>query len=451
MFSSEDISYAIVSLGCSKNLVDSEILNASLLSAGFRHAADIEEADMIIINTCGFIKDAKEESISVIFDALHDRDLVSQENRKPWHEQGRASRKDFHRKVIVAGCLSQRYFQQIQDDIPEIDLLYGLVDDDLVPCLLREFRITAQIRTLRKREPLVQGLPYAYIKISEGCSNACSYCAIPLIRGPHAPFSSEEILEDARRAATGGALELMVIAQDIASYNWNGHGLVDLVRDMSSIESVRWIRLLYCHPDHCDDAIIEMIGSNDNKVVPYIDLPFQHVSGSILRSMGRRGGYSVYSGLVDRLRDAVPDIRIRSTFMVGYPGETRDDFNDLLRFVNEHALDRVGVFCYSQEEGTRACRLSDDVPDELKHERYDLLMASQQAVSQEKLKSMIGTVVDVLVEEAVDRETYIGRTMYDAPEVDGIFYLTGKGIQINEIIQARVTDSIDYDLMGVPY
>lgn len=446
MFSSHDISCYVISLGCAKNQVDSERINGTLRTAGYAMAESSDDADVIIINTCGFITEAKEESIGVIFDALQQQREAGKHNPKSFHQAGADQRRDFGRKVVVAGCLSGRYREEMLADMPEIDLLYGLPDGNFVDWMSRELRVAIS-RPEQVREPLLPGLSYAYLKISDGCSNNCAYCAIPLIRGPHEPWPPELILADARREAERGVKELVVVAQDIAAYRWKNEGLRELVHSLGSLDGIEWIRLMYCHPDHLDDAIISIF-EQENKVVPYIDIPFQHASAAVLRSMGRRGDAKTYQDLVGRLRERVPGIRIRSTFMVGYPGESDEDFQELADFVKAARLDRVGAFTYSPEEGTRAWELGDTVAAEIKRERYHRLMALQQEISAEKLAAMAGSVVPVIIEEMIDESTWAGRSIYDAPEVDGIFYLTASDAAINSIVKARVTGSTEYDLMG---
>ena len=440
MYTASDLSFYIISLGCSKNLVDSERINGCMKKCGFNDTESAEDADILIIHTCGFITPAKEESIEVILDALDERDVFND-----------TSRSDFTKKVVVTGCLSERYFTEIKKDIPEIDFVYGLPDQDFIKEFCSEFDIEIQdnLDVCNTRSPIFQGLPYSYIKIAEGCSNNCSFCAIPLIRGPFKSISPEEIIADAVSSVSQGAKELVIIAQDIGVYHWESHSLSDVVQSVSEIEGVEWIRLLYCHPDHLSDDIIRLIAENE-KVVKYIDLPFQHVSEKILNSMNRKGNRSSCKELVRKIREAVPDIRIRSTFMVGYPGETNGDFEELMAFIKEMKLDRVGCFTYSPEENTPAEALGDPVPSSVKEERQKILMETQQKISSEKLESMIGSVVNVIVEERFDKNTFICRTEYDAPEVDGVFYLTTENAVINSIIKAIVTDSIEYDLIGEP-
>ncbi len=444
MYKSSDLSFYLISLGCSKNLVDSERINGEMLSAGFTPAEASENSDIIIINTCGFIQDAKEESIEVILDAVSIKE--SGDSRSGFFSHGE-SKPAFRRKVVVTGCLSKRYFDDIEKDMPEIDFLYGIPDDKFVPEMCSRFEIqTGSILSTRKK--LYNTYPYSYIKISDGCSNNCSYCAIPLIRGPHIPFPSDKILKDAEVEVASGALELNIIAQDIAVYQWDGMNLSSLVNEISKIEKLRWIRLLYCHPDHITDDIIDLIADN-KKVVPYIDIPFQHVSRSILKSMGRDGDAEKYLELISKLRKRVPGITIRSTFMIGYPGAGEKEFNELMSFIKTARLDKVGCFTYSPEEGTDASNIPDTVSAEEKNRRLDELMSVQAEISKEILNDKIGLELDVLIEEKIDDKTYIGRTEFDAPEVDGVFYLTADKNMVNKIVRARVTDSFEYDLIGV--
>lgn len=433
MVSSRDIRFHIISLGCAKNQVDSERVNGAMLSSGFLPAPSGEEADIIIINTCGFIEDAKEESIALIFDALGERD-------------GRPAG-EFGRKAVVIGCLSQRYRDALLAEIPEIDYLEGIPDDGFVERMSRHFGIAAE-PPRNVRAPLVQGLAYDYIKISEGCSNNCSYCAIPLIRGPRRDYHPDLIHADAMAAAARGARELVIVAQDAAAYRHGDIDLPGLVRRLATIDGIDWIRLMYCHPDHVDEGIIALL-EEGGRVVPYIDLPFQHASASVLASMGRRGSAPAYLDLLGRLRDRVKGIRVRSTFMVGYPTEGDGDFEELLDFLQKARIDRVGAFIYSPEEGTPAWTSGDPVPFRVKKRRYHRLMSLQRDISAASLEAMIGNRVRVLVEERLEEGTWAGRSEYDAPEVDGVFFLTGEDLRVNSIVTARVTGAFEYDLTGV--
>ena len=441
MFRPQDISYHIISLGCAKNLVDSERVHGEMASRGFSLAPAPERADIIIINTCGFIDEAKRESIDVILEALSLK-APKKGCTNPAAEKG------FERRIAVAGCLSKRYRDALKTDIPEIDLLYGLADGGLVAAICTAFGIRSG-RAAGIGKPLDPSLPYRYLKISEGCSNACSYCAIPLIRGRRVSFAPREILKNARRAADEGAKELILVAQDTAAYRYGDLRLPDLVESIARVRGIEWIRLMYCHPDHLSDSIVRLF-ERCGRLVRYIDIPFQHASGRILASMGRRGDAESYLRLIRRLRARIPGIRIRSTFMTGYPGETDRDFNELLEFLKEARIDRAGCFVYSREEGTRAAALSAHVQRGVGLARRRRLMRLQQKISRMKLEEMIGSVVPVLVEARLDGRTWAGRTQYDAPEVDGIFYLTGTGDMLNSIVEARVTGCAEYDLFGVP-
>ncbi len=433
MFSPRDISYYIISLGCPKNEVDSECLNADMHNAGFKSAQNIESADIIFINTCGFIEAAKKESIETILDAI---DYTTKRTHA------------FKKRLVVLGCLTQRYKEEIIKEIPEIDLVWGLYDSSLIEKLAQLFTIDLVKGTVaQKRKPLIENLPYAYIKIAEGCSNFCSYCAIPLIRGSFTAFPPSVILQDVQNALQRGVKELIVVAQDTAVYHYGDKKIWDVLHMLNELKGDFWIRLMYCHPDHIDDRIIEAIATLP-KVVPYIDIPFQHASKKILHAMNRKGDSKKYLELVEKIRKSIPDIAIRSTFMVGFPGEDEDDFAILKDFVATARLDRVGVFMYSPEEGTKACALGNTVKTSTKKKRYNELMKLQQGISQQRLQATIGTTVQVLVEEKVDDYNYIGRTQYDAPEIDGIFFLTAHNVRVNDIVHAKITDALEYDRIG---
>lgn len=446
MFLSGSLSYHIISLGCSKNLVDSEKLNGEMSSAGFRFSDDPASSDILIINTCGFIEDAKKESIGVILDAAAAFSAGGEKRSARVSDSGVAAA-PFGRKLAVTGCLSERYPRELGRDIPEIDFLYGVLDGGFVASFCREFGIRAT-RPRRVQSPLAPGTASAYIKIAEGCSNNCSYCAIPLIRGAHRSYPVKQVLADAKAAAARGALEANIVAQDIAAYRHGRLRLPGLVRKIAAVEGIRWIRLLYCHPDHLDDKVMELV-RDERKVVRYLDIPFQHASTKLLRSMGRKGDAKAYLRLLEKIRMMVPGIHIRSTFMTGYPGESDADFKALMEFIREAKLERVGCFAYSREEGTRAFRMGDTVPGRTKRARVRKLMETQQRISREKMRAMVGQSVEVLVEEHLGGDQWLGRSEFDAPEVDGIFFLTAKGASLNTIVRAEVTDAVEYDLIGV--
>jgi ribosomal protein S12 methylthiotransferase len=445
VFSPDTISYHIVSLGCSKNLVDSERINGGMAAAGFRASETAESADIIIINTCGFIEDAKRESIDAILQAADLKDDITACTEG---SPVRAGTRMFTRKLAVVGCLSERYREDLAKDMPEIDFLYGVVDDGLVPSLSRAMGIRPAAGSGRKR-PLEEGLPYRYIKISEGCSNLCSYCAIPLIRGPHVPFHPDAILDDVKAAVDDGAKEIIVVAQDTAAYRHGRTVLADLVHRMALVSGIDWIRIMYCHPDHIDRSLIELV-RDCPAVVKYLDIPFQHANREILASMGRKGDPESYLALVETLRGEIPSIRIRSTFLTGYPGEGEREHRELADFLKRARLDRVGFFTFSPEEGTPAAGMGAQVARKTGRSRYRSLMRIQKNISLERMGALVGTTLRVMVEERIDEHTWCGRSEYDAPEVDGVFYLTADFAGVNTIVSAKVTDSLEYDLIGVP-
>lgn len=406
-----------------------------MLTAGFTETESSESADIIIINTCGFINDARVESINEIMEAA-----MLAENS---HSDG------FRKRVAVMGCLSERYKDELKKELHEADYITGIPDESFVEKMCADFGIQPTSKPAEGWTPLTAGLPYSYIKISEGCSNNCTYCAIPLIRGPQQSYSPDYIMSHALSAVKNGARELIVVGQDTASYRHGNLALPDIVSMMSGISGVDWIRIMYMHPDHITDAIIGAIAENP-KVVKYIDLPFQHASPRILSAMGRRGSAEIYLELLAKIRAGIDRVKIRSTFMIGFPGETADDYNELAVFIKEAQLDRAGLFIYSEEEGTPAFLMKDSVPMKTRRSRYNSLMKVLKKISIQKLEQMIGSELLVLVEERIDDTTFLCRTEFDAPEVDGIFILTAEDAVVNSIVNARVTGSSEYDLYGVP-
>jgi len=460
VISSCNISYYIVSLGCSKNQVDSEKLNGEMLTSGFKPAESAENADIIIINTCGFIQSAKEEAIEEIFAAISIKESKSLNSN------------NFIPKVVAIGCLTQRYFNEIEKDIPELDYIAKIPTDKLVIELAEKFNIKLKSKPNRIQVPIIDNLFYSYIKISDGCSNNCSYCAIPMIRGIHHAFSPEKILFDVSTALNRGSKELILIAQDTAMYSYEGVmskelldimskagldctknkiDISDLICIISSLEKVKWIRLMYCHPDHITNKLIDTIAFND-KVVKYLDIPFQHSSEKVLSSMGRKGNYDKYLSLVQKIREKINGVSIRSTFMVGYPNESEEDFTNLINFIKSAQIDKVGAFVYSPEEGTKAFEMKNKVDSKTSKSRYSKLMKIQQKISKKCLEHKIGTKTNILVEGRIDDYTCFGRTSHDAPEVDGLFYFEAspdlKDTLIGEIIEVKITDSSEYDLIG---
>lgn len=432
-----------ISLGCDKNLVDTEKMMGLLSGSGYGFTDDENEADAVIVNTCCFISDAKQESINTL--------LEMAELRK----EGRI------KALIATGCLAQRYRDEIRKEIPEVDALVGIASTGDIEEALSEalkqngndyFRETGKIyRTLRSRI-ITTGGHFAYLKIAEGCNKNCTYCIIPKVRGRYVSVPMEELLEEARDLAGKGVRELILVAQETTLYGTDIYGkkmLPELLRKLCEIEGLHWIRLLYCYPEEITDELIDTIASEE-KICNYLDIPIQHASDKILKKMGRRTDQEELRERITHIRERIPGIALRTTLISGFPGETQEDFEDLYRFVNEAEFDRLGVFTYSQEEDTAAAEMEDQIPDEIKNSRRDELMELQQAVCFDKNEEMVGTVLEVMVEGKVaDEDTYVTRTYRDAPSVDGYLFLnTGANLMTGDFVKVRVTGSNDYDLIG---
>ncbi len=432
-----------ISLGCDKNLVDTEKMMGLLSGSGYGFTDDENEADAVIVNTCCFISDAKQESINTL--------LEMAELRK----EGRI------KALIATGCLAQRYRDEIRKEIPEVDALVGIASTGDIEEALSEalkqngndyFRETGKIyRTLRSRI-ITTGGHFAYLKIAEGCNKNCTYCIIPKVRGRYVSVPMEELLEEARDLAGKGVRELILVAQETTLYGTDIYGkkmLPELLRKLCEVEGLHWIRLLYCYPEEITDELIDTIASEE-KICNYLDIPIQHASDKILKKMGRRTDQEELRERITHIRERIPGIALRTTLISGFPGETQEDFEDLYRFVNEAEFDRLGVFTYSQEEDTAAAEMEDQIPDEIKNSRRDELMELQQAVCFDKNEEMVGTVLEVMVEGKVaDEDTYVTRTYRDAPSVDGYLFLnTGANLMTGDFVKVRVTGSNDYDLIG---
>jgi len=419
---------SVLTLGCSKNTVDSENMLGSFKSAGFSVTSDYNNTDFIIINTCGFILPAKEESIQVINDALEYKKL------------GKL------KKVIVTGCMAQRYKTELEVQINGVDFYTGLnstqeIIDFLKPDLKKE--LTGERFLLTPKH-------YAYLKISEGCNHKCSFCAIPLIRGKYISRPEGDIIAEAKKLAKAGVKELIIIAQDTTYYGVDSHGksrLAELLMRLSDIEDFTWIRLLYTYPLNFPFEILDVINEREN-ICNYIDIPLQHVSSKILKSMKRKMDREQTSDLIDTIRDKINDVAIRSTFIAGYPGETDEDFLELVDFIKTKKLDRVGCFTYSHEDETTAFALKDNVPQDLKEERRDILMEEQLNISLERNKSIIGKTLECLIDHKKNNH-YVGRTQFDAPDVDNtVIIKTKQKLQIGSFHKVKITDAKEYDLMG---
>jgi ribosomal protein S12 methylthiotransferase len=419
----------IITLGCSKNIVDSERLSRQLQANNFEITNTSEKTDHIIINTCGFIDAAKEESINTILEAV---------NLK---KQGKI------KKVIVAGCLSERFKEDLQKEIPDVDVFFGTEDYEGI---VKEFGGDLKKELLGERS-LTTPKHFAYLKISEGCDNPCSFCAIPLMRGLHKSTPMEKLVEETKNLAAKGVKELIIIAQDTTDYGKDIYGkrvLAELLNKLSEVEGIEWIRLLYAYPSHFPESVIDEIANNP-KICKYLDLPLQHISDDVLKSMQRGITKNTTINLVKKLKEKIPNLILRTTFIVGYPNETEKDFNELKEFVKEIKFDRIGVFDYSVEENTSSYVLGDEVSAEEKEQRKTELMELQREISFEINNKMIGQKIRVLIDD-IEGEYYIGRSERDAPEVDGevLIKAEDKLLKVGEFYDVEIISCNDYDLFG---
>lgn len=434
----------IVSLGCPKNLIDSEVMAAVLVKGGFCITEFPEEADVILINTCAFVLPAKEESIDEIF------------------RMARMKESEQCKHLVVAGCLSQRYGNILEHEIPEVDLFVGtgniLEIADLIDNLQRKdsrfprshigkptFLMTSSHARLISTPPYT-----AYLKVAEGCSNCCSYCVIPTVRGAFRSRTMDDIVKEAESLAEGGVKEIILTAQDTTAYGKDLPGkpnLAMLMKNLASIEGLRWIRLLYTYPASLTDEILQTI-SDEEKVCKYIDIPVQHIDDEILTSMNRKGSGRAIRNIITKARDIIPDVALRTSLIVGFPGETPEKFEDLVTFVHETRFDHLGVFVYSQEEGTQAAEFPAQIPEEEKEERRGIVMEDQAIISYEINQSLIGSVHEVLMEGRSDipEFTQIGRLSRQSPDIDGVTYVNADEKRPGEIIHCRIVSAEEYDL-----
>lgn len=436
----EKYKVGLISLGCDKNRVDSEIM-LGRIKTGYDLTDNPEEAHIIIVNTCGFIEKAKEESINTILEM--------------------AKYKDEHncKLLIATGCLTQRYGKELMDIMPEIDIMLGVNDYQKINELIEQF-IKDPKKILRVNytdEKINEGLRLittkqttAYLRIAEGCNNFCTYCIIPKIRGKFRSRKTENILHEARRLAKSGTKELILIAQDTTNYGIDIYGektLHLLLRELSEIDGIEWIRILYCYPEAIYDKLIEEIKVND-KVCKYLDLPIQHISNNVLKRMGRKTTKEEIIDKIEKLRSNVSNITLRTSLIVGFPGETDEDFKELKDFIRNIKLDKVGVFRYSQEEGTPAAIMDNQISEEVKLQREEVIMLEQLEVSKEILASKIGKQYKVVIEHKED-DYYIGRSFEMAPEIDGEVIVSGDNLKIGCFYNVEIVEALDYDLVGV--
>jgi len=423
---------SIITLGCSKNLVDSEVLMYQLQTGGFKvvHNPEKVSGGTVIINTCGFINDAKEESIETILGFAQARKNMQ-----------------IH-KLVVMGCLSQRYQSQLENEIHEVDAFYGVND---LPKILKSFEIDYPKILLGERV-LTTPAHYAYMKVSEGCDRACSFCAIPLIRGKHVSKTIEEIVNEAQSLVSKGVKELMLIAQDLTYYGldiYKKRALAELLIQLNKVEGIVWIRLHYAYPAGFPDDVIEVI-KNSDKICKYLDIPLQHISDPILKSMKRGNNAEQTRKLIVKLRNEIPDIALRTTMIVGYPGETDDDFEALKEFVKESKFDRMGVFTYSHEEDTAAFNLDDDIAENIKQERAAVIMEIQEGISLQLNEAKVGKIFKVLIDRK-EGGFWVGRSEFDSPEVDNEILIAGNfDLKTGEFFMIRIIRSEAFDLFGEP-
>ena len=435
---------SMVSLGCPKNLVDAEVMLGVLAQQGFEITMDEKEADLIIVNTCSFIKEAREESVDAILD-LADR-----------KHDGNC------KTLVVAGCLPQRYQEELAAELPEVDIFIGTADyPRIAEIVAGKQGVEGQIKYISDPDyiydetlPRLNSSPgwYAYLKIGEGCSNCCTYCVIPSIRGPYRSRPLDALVAEAQRLADGGVREIILVSQDITRYGSDlagGETLPLLIRRLAAIDGLKWIRLLYAYPDGITDELVELL-KTEPKLCKYLDMPIQHISDNVLKRMNRRSTGEQIKALVARLRQEVTDITLRTSIIVGFPGETLEDFQGLSQFIEKTKFDRLGVFCYSKEDGTPAADMPDQVSERVKRERYRRLMKAQARLSFRRNRSMVGHVEQVIV-EGYSEETELllkGRTSRQAPGIDGQVYIPSGTANVGHIVSCRITDSSDYDLIA---
>ena len=442
-----------ISLGCDKNLVDSEKMLGLLNAAGYQVAQEESEADAIVVNTCCFIHDAKEESIETILEMAE------------WKKRGRL------KALVVTGCMAQRYQEEINQEIPEVDAVIGTTGYTEIVPILDEILGTVEDSQKEQKSfvnccPSIDLLPdsladkrvvttggyTAYLKIAEGCNKRCTYCIIPYIRGHYRSFPMEDLLEEAQRLAEGGVKELILIAQETTVYGMDCYGrkaLPELLTKLCKIDGIEWIRILYCYPEEITDELIDVM-KKEKKICHYLDIPIQHSEDTILKRMGRRTDRAELVSLVKKLRREIPDIVLRTTLITGFPGETEEEFNNMVDFVDKMEFDRLGVFPYSAEEGTKAAEMDDQIAPDIKESRRDEIMALQQEISAEKAESHIGQEMSVLIEGYLyEDDIYIGRTYMDAPKVDGnVFVRAQEELISGDMVLVRITGANEYDLMG---
>ena len=432
-----------ISLGCDKNLVDSEVMLGLLDKKGYQIVDSEEDADIIVVNTCCFIHDAKEESIQTILEMAE------------YKKEGKL------KALIVTGCLAQRYQQEIIDEIPEVDAVLGTTSYDHIVEAVEEalagnghvvLEDVDALPDVKEKRFVTTGGHYAYMKIAEGCDKHCTYCIIPKLRGNYRSVPMEKLLAEAKDLADQGVKELILVAQETTVYGKDLYGeksLHKLLRELCKISGIQWIRILYCYPEEIYDELIQTI-KEENKVCHYLDLPIQHASDAVLKRMGRRTSKAQLVEIIEKLRKEIPDISLRTTLITGFPGETQEQHEELKDFVDEMEFDRLGVFTYSPEEDTPAATMTEQIPEEVKEDRQAELMELQQEIAFDLAEDMVGREVLVMIEGKVaDENAYVGRTYKDAPNVDGLIFInTDEELMSGDFARVRVTGALEYDLIG---
>lgn len=433
---------ALESLGCSKNLMDAEIMNGILIEKGYEFTDDFEDADLIIVNTCGFIKDAKQESIDLIVELSE----LKKEGKLKY--------------LIVTGCLAQRYSDELLEEIPEIDAIVGTGNFMNISDIIEKVEENKKVNETGNIEfafdetlPRYVSTPdyMAYIKIGEGCSNHCTYCIIPKLRGKYRSRKFEDIIKEAEKLAADGVKELVVIAQDTTKYGEDLYGesrLAELLDKMAEIEGLKWIRVMYSYPESITEELVNVIAKHDN-ICSYFDMPIQHASNRILKLMNRKTSKEDIRAKVEMIRAKIPDAVIRTTVIVGFPGEEESDVDELVDFIEEIKFDRLGAFSYSREENTPADKMEGHMEEEIKEERRARVMMAQQRISESLNERKIGNIYEVLVEEQVEDNIYTGRTQGDAEDIDSIVYINSdESLEIGDFVKVEINDSMEYDLIG---
>ncbi|MEE0897313.1 MAG: 30S ribosomal protein S12 methylthiotransferase RimO [Acutalibacteraceae bacterium] len=433
---------AMVSLGCPKNQVDAEKMLALLKNGGLEITSEEATADAIIINTCGFIESAKAEAIENILEAAR------------YKEDGSC------KALVVTGCLAERYRDDITEEIPEVDVCVGIGSNSKIAEIVKK-AIEGERRNYYGNktdldlngERILGGMPYtAYLKIGDGCDNCCSYCAIPKIRGRMRSRTIEDCVKEAKVLAEGGVTELIVVAQDTTAYGTDLYGetkLHELLTELCKIEGLHWIRTLYTYPEKITDRLLDVI-ANEEKLVNYLDIPIQHINDDILKKMNRKGDKKSISGVIDKIREKIPDMTLRTTLITGFPSETEEQFSELAEFVKEKRFERLGCFTYSPEEGTAAANMANQIDEQTKQDRSDNIMEMQTLISASKNVDKIGLITEVLIEGWDDYiKCYFGRAPWDAPEIDGkVFFMAHKPLKIGQYVKVKINDCLDYDLLG---